>query len=225
MPPLLFLLTPLIPLALLAGLCAFGLTSCSESDPYQGPVIETPANGKVDLTKVSMKVTKAKIKCIDENHYQLDFDYTLINKAGATLSFQSIFSGKDDLIEVNLSDQNGDRLFLGKRPQEGLTLAQARAMLIPKGKSTRHYTVPVMPELRMKDDPITVRVRLHAPSRYDELRSTVEAPLIQAPWPQSPEIKPAPSEQSPPTRSKTKSDPQDYPLTYPVQDATPLPQR
>ena len=203
----------------------FGLTSCSETDPYKGPFIETPANSKVDLTKVSMKLTKAKIKRIDENHYQLDFDYTLINKAGATLSFQSIFSGKDDLIEVNLNDRNGDRLFLGKRPQEGLTLAQARAMLIPKGKSTRHYTVPVMPELRMKGDPITVRVRLHAPSRYDELRSTVEAPLIQTPWPQNPEIKPAPLKPSTPTSSAPKSDPQDYPLTYPVQDATPLPQR
>ena len=210
--------SPLIPLI---TACTFGLISCSETDPGKGPIIETPANGKVDLSKVSMTITKAKLKCIDENHYQLDFSYTLINKAGATLSFQSIFSSKDDLIEVNLSDQNGDRLFLGKRPQEGLTLAQPRAMLIPKGKTTRSYTVPVMPELREKGDPITVRVRFHAPSRYDELRSSVEAPLILTPWPQSPEIEQA----TPRPNSEPDTDPKEYPLTYPVQDATPLPQR
>lgn len=201
--------------------CAFGLVSCSETDPGKGPIIETPANGKVDLNKVSMKVTKAKLKRIDENHYQLDFDYTLINKVGATISFQSIFSSKDDLIEVNLSDKNGDRLFLGKRPQEGLTLAQPRAMLIPKGKTIRSYTVPVMPELREKGDPITVRVRFHAPSRYDELRSSVEAPLLLTPWPQSPEIEQA----TPKLNSETSTNPEEYPLTSPVQDATPLPQR
>ncbi len=213
------------PLIHLITACAFGLISCTETDPSKGPVIETPANGKVDLSKVSMKVTKAKLKRIDENHYQLDFNYTLINKAGATLSYQSIFSSKDDLIEVNLSDKNGDRLLLGKRPQEGLTLTQARAMLIPKGKTSRSYTVPVMPELREKGDPITVRVRLHAPSRYDELRSSIEAPLVQAPWPQSPEIEePIPKPDTAP-QSTPNSDPKEYPLTYPVQDATPLPQR
>lgn len=211
------------PLIALITACAvgLGLVSCSETDPGKGPIIETPANGKVDLSKVSMKVTKAKLKRIDANHYQLDFDYTLINKAGATISFQSIFSSKDDIIEVNLSDKNGDRLFLGKRPQEGLTLSQPRAMLIPKGKTTRSYTVPVLPELREKGDPITVRVRFHAPSRFDELRSSVEAPLIQIPWPQSPKI-----EQATPTpNSEPGADPEEYPLTYPVQDATPLPQR
>ncbi|GEM_PF-968658 len=209
------------PFIALITACALGLVSCSENDPSKDPIIETPANGKVDLSKVSMKITKAKLKRIDENHYQLDFDYTLINKAGATLSFQSIFSSKDDLIEVNLSDKNGDRLFLDKRPQEGLTLTQARAMLIPKGKTSRSYTVPVMPELREKGDPITVRVRFHAPSRYDELRSSVEAQLILTPWPQSPEIEPA----TPTPNSEPSTDPEEYPLTYPVQDATPLPQR
>ena len=217
-----------LPLSLLTSpaiFAAFGLSSCVDSDPSHGPVIETPANAKVDLTKVSMKVTKAKIKRIDENNYQLDFDYTLINKAGATISFISIFASKDDIIEVNLSDRNDDRLHLGNRPQEGLTLAQPRPMLIPKGKSARHYIVPVMPELRMKDDPISVRVRLHAPSRYDELRSTVEAPTVIVKWPESPEISPPSAEATPSKHPKRHSDPQEYPLTYPVQDATPLPQR
>ena len=141
---------------------------------------------------------------------QLTFDYTLRNRAGATISFPSIFSGKDELIEVNLSDQNGDPLYLGKRPLEDLTLASPRPMLIPKGKSTRGYKVPVQQEFRKKDDPITLRVRFHAPSRYDELRSSVEAPLIQIPWPKSTEIE-SPSE--------------DNSLTLPLHDATPLPQR
>lgn len=206
-------------IALLAPATAliFCLSSCGNSDTNQDPIIETPANAQVDLSKVSMKIRKAKLSRIDDNHYQLDFDYTLINKAGATISFQSIYSGKDELIEVNLSDKNGDPLFLGKRPLEGLTLAQPRAILIPKGKSSRHYKVPVKPELREKGDPITVRVRLHAPSRYDELRSSVEAPLINTPWPQGPEVE-APA-QNPST------DPEEYPLTSPVRDATPLPQR
>lgn len=203
-------------LPLISGF-ALSLLSCSESDSGQGPIIETPAHAKVDLSKVSMKVKKAKLHRIDANDYSLEFDYTLVNKAGATISFQSIYSGKDELIEVNLSDKNGDPLFLGKRPLEGLTLASPRAVLIPKGKSTRHYQVPVMPELREKGDPITVRVRLHAPSRYDELRSSVEAPLISVPWPQSPEIEAAIKPDTP--------DPEEYPLTSPVRDATPLPQR
>lgn len=204
MPPPLFV----IRLTVLAW--ALALASCNDSSSTSGPVIQTPLNAKVDLSKVRIGVKKAKLICIDHNHFQLVFDYTLQNKAGATLSFDSIYSGKDDLIQVNLSDKNGDPLFLGKRPLEGLTLAAPRAILIPIGKSTRAYKVPVMPELRVKGDPITLRVRFHAPSRYDELRSSIEAPLIQVPWPKSPELK-VPIE--------------DNPLTYPTPDATPLPQR
>lgn len=190
--------------------CALCLVSCNPSDPSKGPLITTPDHAQVDLSKVSLKISKAKFAFDQKDQCQLTFDYTLRNQAGATLSFSSIFSGKDDLIEVNLSDQNGDPLYLGKRPLEDLTLASPRAMLIPQGKSTRSYKVPVQREFRKKDDPITVRVRFHAPSRYDELRSSIEAPLIQIPWPKNTEFE-LPSE--------------DNPLTLPLDHDTPLPQR
>lgn len=188
----------------------FSLVSCSPSDPSNEPTIVTPDNAQVDLSMVSMKISNAKFTFNKLDVCQLTLDYTLRNQAGATLSFTSIFSGKDELIEVNLSDQLGDPLYLGKRPLEGLTLAEPRPMLIPKGKSTRSYKVPLQQEFRKKGEPITVRVRFHAPSRYDELRSSVEAPLIMIPWPKSTEIEP-PSE--------------DNSLTLPLHDATPLPQR
>ncbi|NWK57082.1 hypothetical protein HW115_15780 [Verrucomicrobiaceae bacterium N1E253] len=209
-------MNPPIITALLLSLTAFGLSSCN-GPSSQAQVITTPPNAKIDLSKVSLKISKAKLKMIDPNHYQLDFKYTLINKAGATLAFESIYSGKDELIQVNLNDKNGDPLFLGKRPLEGLTLASPRTMEIPKGKFSRVYTVPVMPELREKGDPITLRVRFHAPSRYDELRSTVEAQPLTIPWPQGPPIE-APDEAAAP-------DTGEYPLTSPAPDATPLPQR
>ena len=195
----------------LLSIFTLGLISCGEQAKDSGAVIVTPSHGKVDLSKVSLKVKQVKITRKNDNQYSLSFKYTLINKAGATISFTSIFSGKDDLIEVNLSDKNGDPLFLGKRPQEGLTLASARPMLIPKGKFTRIYTVPVMPELREKGDPITVRVRFHAPSRYDELRSSIEAPRVQTPWPQAD-----------PMDAAEKLDPseEDNPLTFPSPEAT-----
>jgi hypothetical protein len=41
----------------------------------------------------------------------------------------------------------------------------------------------VLPVFREKGSPISARIRLHAPSRYDELRSSVEAPNLQVIWP------------------------------------------
>lgn len=193
------------------SLLTIGLISCGEQANENGTVIITPPHAKVDLSKVSMKLKQVKISRNNDDQYFLSFQYTLINKAGATISFTSILSGKNDLIEVNLSDRNGDPLVLGKRPQEGLTLASARPMLIPKGKFTRTYTVPIMPELREKGDPITVRVRFHAPSRYDELRSSVEAPRVQTPWPESSSMD-APG--------KLEPSEEDNPLTFPSPEAT-----
>jgi len=204
----------LIPFASI--ILSLALSSCGE--PKAGPPIITPPNAKVDLSKVSMKISKAKITSKDENHFQLTFDYTLINNDSGDISFTSIFASKDDLIDVQLSDQYQTPLILGKRPFDGLTLAAPRPMVIPFGKSTRSYTIPIMPELRAKGDPITVRVRFHAPSRMDELRSTVEAPLITIPWPESSQI-------TQPLDLNLESDPslptaEDNPLTYPASDAT-----
>jgi len=191
------------------------LASCGSFSKKAGPTIITPSNGKVDLSKVSMKITKAKITSKNENEFALTFDYTLINADTGDISFTSIFASKDDLIDIQLSDQQKNPLILGKRPFDGMTLAAPRPMIVPFGKSTRSYTIPIMPELRMKNDPITVRVRFHAPSRYDELRSTVEAPLITATWPES-------LQTDLPLGIDSWDDPTtgDNPLTYPASDAT-----
>lgn len=157
--------------------------SCGGPNPAMTPVINTPDGGKVDLSKVSMVVTMAQITKLSDNKYSLSFDYTIDNQAGAIIAFPCLYNETDDLVEVNLSDREGRPLHLGKRPLEGLTLTEPRPLQIPVGKTTRSYKVPVMPELREKGDPVNIRVRLHAPSRYDELRSSVEAPRLQIPWP------------------------------------------
>lgn len=170
-PPMLL---PLLPLALF---------SCGGPDPAKLPVINTPANAKVDLSKISLVVNNAQITRVNENQYSLSFDYTIRNQAGAHLAFICLYDSTDELIQVGLTDQNGQKPVLGKRPMEGLTLTEPRPLKIPNGSTTRRYQVPVMPEVRDSGDPITLRVRLHAPSRYDELRSTIEAPPVVVPWP------------------------------------------
>ena len=159
------------------------LVSCGEPAPSTLPVISTPSGAKVNLSKVSMVVSNPKITRVSENKYTLNFDYTLNNQAGAHITFPCLHNVTDDLIEINLHDSGQQALVLGKRPLEGLTLTQPRPLRIPSGETTRHFTVPLMPELREKGDPISLRVRLHAPSRYDELRSSIEAPRLQIFWP------------------------------------------
>lgn len=166
-----------------ATVITHSLISCSAPDPSAAPVINTPIGAKVDLAQVHMIVNNPQITRINENKYSLSFDYTLINKAGANISFLCLYNTTDSLVQVNLTDKTGQALHLGKRPLEGLTMAQPKPMHIPIGKTTRRYTVPVMPELREKGELIKLRVRIHAPSRYDELRSSVEAPTLEIPWP------------------------------------------
>jgi hypothetical protein len=168
---------------LLLALLLPGFSSCGKTDPSKAPVINTPAGAKVDLSKVSMDVSNARITRGNKNKYVLDFDYTVHNHAGANITFLCLYNEMDDLIEVNLTDKEGNDLVLGKRLLDGLTLTEPRTLRIPIGETTRSYTVPLMPELREKGDPISVRIRLHAPSRYDELRSSVEAPDIHVLWP------------------------------------------
>ena len=172
-PRLLLLLAVLLP----------GFSSCGKPDPSKAPVINTPAGAKVDLSKVSLVLANTRITRVNGDHYVLDFDYTVHNQAGAHIAFLCLYNEMDDLIEVNLSDKEGHDLVLGRRPLDGLTLTAPRHLRIPIGETTRSYTVPLMPALHEKGDPISVRVRLHAPSRYDELRSSVEAPTTQVPWP------------------------------------------
>ncbi|BDS05601.1 hypothetical protein NT6N_06410 [Oceaniferula spumae] len=170
-------------LAFSPAILALVFSSCGEPDPANLPVINTPANAKVDLSKVTLSISNAKITRINENKYTLNFDYTVTNHSGAHLAFPCLYDSTDDLIEVGLTDNTDQKLVPGKRPMEGLTLTEPRPLKIANGPVTRSYSVPIMPEVRDSGDLITLRVRLHAPSRYDELRSTVAAPLVQVPWP------------------------------------------
>ncbi len=167
----------------LFSLALLGITSCGEPDPSKLPTISTPANAQVDLSKISLSISNATITRINNNNYRLNFDYTLTNTAGAHLSFVCIYDSTDEMIEVELTDQMQQRIVPSKRPMEGLTLTEPRPLKILHGSTTRNYQAPLMPELRDAGDPITLRVRLHAPSRYDELRSSIEAPSITIPWP------------------------------------------
>jgi len=163
--------------------CTIALSSCGGPDPSKAPVIDTPAGARIDLSKVSLQIDNAQLNRENENEYSLGFDYTVDNQAGGNIVFPCLYNQTDALIEVNLSDKDGNALVLGKRPLEGLTLTEPRPLRIPIGKTTRSYQVPVMPELREQGDPVNIRVRLHAPSRYDELRSSIEAPRVEASWP------------------------------------------
>ena len=167
----------------ISAVLAIALASCGGADPSKAPVINTPAGAKIDLSKVSLQVSNPQLTRENESKYSLSFEYTVDNQAGANIAFPCLYNQTDELIEVDLSDQEGLPLMLGKRPLEGLTLAEPRPLTIPIGKRTRSYRVPVMPEIREPGDPIRIRVRLHAPSRYDELRSSIEAPAFEVPWP------------------------------------------
>ncbi len=171
------------PRLLLLALLLPGLLSCGKPDPSTAPVINTPAGAKVDLSKVSLELSNTRITRGNDNTHVLEFDYTVHNQAGAHIAFPCLYNEIDDLIEVNLTDKEGNDLVLGRRPLDGLTLTAPRPLRIPIGETTRSYTVPLMAALRAKGDPVNVRVRLHAPSRYDELRSSAEAATIQVPWP------------------------------------------
>ena len=160
-----------------------GLNSCGDPTPANVPTIHTPSDAKVNLANISLAVSNAKITKGGDNKYNLSFDYTITNTTGSHLSFISIYNNSDYLIDVSLSDKEGEVVPLGRDHLNELTLAQPRPLKFRSGETTRPYKTPVKNELRAPGDPITLRVRLHAPSRYDELRSTIEAPMTIVHWP------------------------------------------
>jgi len=166
-----------------SALLTIALVSCGGPDPSKAPVVDTPAGAKIDLSKVSLQLANAQLTRLSEHKYSLGFDYTVDNQASGNIVFPCLYNQTDALIEVNLSDKDGNALVLGKRPLEGLTLTEPRPMRILIGKTTRSYQVPVMPEFREQGEPISISVRLHAPSRYDELRSSIAAPRVDVSWP------------------------------------------
>ena len=157
--------------------------SCGNKHTATGPVKNTPAGAKVDLSLVSLHVEDAKIIRQGNGVCLLQFNYTLENQAGAIIVFPCLYNNTDELIEVNLEDKDKNPVLLGKRPLEGLTLTEPRPLGIPIGKTTRGYQVSVPDGALLSGDELRVRIRLHAPSRYDELRSSLEAASTTLPWP------------------------------------------
>lgn len=177
------------------GLAFMLLTSCqtnSDNNPstHDGAerMIVTPVNGQVDLSKVTLRIDKVEILPSAANRFTLNFDYSMQNRAGATIAFGSVHGGIKDLLVVTLIDQEGNEIPLAKKNRDGLTYAEPRQVKIPEGQTPGKYTAQVISEFQTKGETITVRVRFHAPSRYDELRSTLEAPAVRVIWPRDSEI-------------------------------------
>ncbi len=187
------------------------MASCGEPSDPNSPIKIIPESDKIPLSGVSLTIKKAKLERKNDHLLTLSFRYTITNKSGYAISFPSIYPGKDHLIDVSLYDKNGDPINLGRRPLDDLTLASPRTMIISRGKFSRDYQLPIPYDIYStlkKGDKVTLRVRFHAPSRYDELRSTIEAPLTTLTWPEMPTIE------------QLDSDIEDNPLTLPDSEAT-----
>ncbi|HCL96845.1 MAG TPA: hypothetical protein DHW77_03700 [Verrucomicrobiales bacterium] len=159
-----------------ASICApllFG--SCSSDHPNNAPTKKTPTGAKVNLSGVSLTTSKATIHQRANGIYELQFDYTITNSSASNIEFPCLYASIDDLIEVNLSDQDNDPIALGSRPLEGLTLTQPRPRRISVGETTRSYSVPIIDTALEAAELVNIRIRLHVPSRYDELRNSLEA--------------------------------------------------
>ena len=162
---------------------SLALASCGNQKTSVAPVKSTPVGAQVDLNMVTIQVTDAVIIKKNDSDYFLELNYTLDNQAGAIIAFPCLYNEIDDLIEVNLTDKESNQLMLGKRPLEGLTLTEPRPLKIPIEKTIRSYQVPIMPVSLESGEQLEMRVRLHAPSRYDELRSSIEATKVHLSWP------------------------------------------
>jgi len=168
----------LIPLSIVLIAC-----TPSPPDPSSLPTVITPQGEKINLDQVSLTISHPQILHSSENNYTLEFDYTITNHAQTNIAFLCLYNNTDDLIQVNLTDNQGKPITLNKRLLEGLTLTEPRLLHILVGKTTRHLSIPFSSiKPRKKGEPLSMRVRLHAPSRYDELRSTIEAPIITLLW-------------------------------------------
>ena len=160
------------------------LSSCGTPEPVEVATVHTAPDAKIDLTGINLSVSNAQITKDTKGNHFLSFDYTVVNNTGSHLSFVAIYSNSDSLIDTDLTDKDGAALTINRNPLLDLTLSQPRPLIFRSGSSaTRPYKVSLAEEFRDTGEPITLRVRLHAPSRYDELRSTITAPLTIVTWP------------------------------------------
>ena len=181
-------MSPTLPLSLLLTIPLL-LTSCGDPDPSKAPTRDTPTGAKVDLTDVSLSVEEASIEKTSNTLYELRFEYTINNSSGSNIQLPSVYPNMDHLIEVTVTDKDAQLFTLERNSLEGLTLAQPNPKRILVGKTTRSYKVKIAPNDIQEDDLVSVRIRLHVPSRYDELRSTLEAHTLSLVWPGEPKRK------------------------------------
>lgn len=171
-------------LFLLLTVACVSLSSCGNQEPAEVSTIHTAPDAKVNLANIALSVSNAQITKDPKGNHFLSFDYTVVNNTGSHLSFVAIYSNADSLIDTNLTDKDGAALTINRNPLLDLTLSQPRPLIFRSGSSaTRPYKVSLAEDFRDTGEPITLRVRLHAPSRYDELRSTITAPLTIVTWP------------------------------------------
>lgn len=171
-------------LALLGtGFMCIHLSSCSKPEPVEAPVFYTPINAKVNLEPVSLQITNAQLTQTANENYQLKFDHTVTNHSDTSIGFACLYNRMNELIEVNLTDAEGNDIPFVRTAYDNITLAQPKPFIIKVGEATNTYTKDVSPANLEAGAPVNIRIRLHAPSRYDELRSSVEAAPLQLPWP------------------------------------------
>lgn len=160
-------------------LCA----SCGNRQTDPPPIKHTPLGARVDLEHVSLEVRGETIIARDNAPHLLRFQFTIHNESGAIISFPCLYHRIDELIEVNLTNRENKYLTFGKPPLAGLTLTEPQSLKIALNKTTLTFEAPIIAPLPNSSEPIEMRVRLHTPSRYDELRSSIEAPTRVILWP------------------------------------------
>lgn len=179
----------MIKLSLLASLAigSLALPSCSKPQAKndEAPIYFTPFNDKVDLSQISMTVSNLTISKKSNTQNSISFDYTINNQSGHSTAFACLYNRSNSLIEVNITDEEGNAIPLAKGVLDNLTLAKPKPMVIKAGETTNTYTKLIASENSTLETGsiVNVRIRLHTPSRYDELRSSLEAPITPAIWP------------------------------------------
>ena len=165
------------------SLCLLLCVSCGQQDTATSPVNHTPIGARVNLDQVNLDIRGAEIIEQHDKKHLVKFQCTINNESEAVISFPCLYHSIDELIEVIITDADHKRLTLAKRPLEGLTLAEPQPLTIAMRKTILHYEASIIDSHLKPNDTVEIRVRLHVPSRYDELRSSIEAPKTLLLWP------------------------------------------
>lgn len=168
---------------LIIASCFATFISCAKKEPIVAPVYYTPINDKVNLSQVSMTTSNVQITKSNDGKRNINFDYTVTNSGEKSIAFACLYNRLNELIEVNLSDAEGNPVPLVYNPLDELTLAMPKPLIIRTGETKRSYSKPIAPAELEIGSTVNVRIRLHTPSKYDELRSSLEPTPVQVLFP------------------------------------------